>query len=111
MKLDRQPISCSLEELFGIVHDTWGTGPGLYGLPYTPESFAKLPEAKQIGLLETIASFNPGYWAEKVLGRQVEITKNLPRIDTDGRSQDAIAVMLANIPVARVKSSKGEIKI
>ena len=111
MTLDKQQVSYSPEELFGRVYDTWGTGPGLYGLPYTPESFAELPKPEKISLLETIASFNPGYWAEEVLGRPVEITKVLPRVDIDGRPQDAIAVMLANIPVARVKSSKGEIKI
>lgn len=106
----KQEENFSPGELYGKVYKTWGTGPGLYGLPHTPESFTKLPEAKQVSLLDAIAFLNPGYWAKEVLGRPVQITKVVARIDIYGKDGGPLIVK-ANIPTARVKTSGGEIKI
>ncbi len=106
----KQEENFSLGELYGRVYETWGTGPEPYGLLHTPESFTKLPEAKQVSLLDAIASLNPGYWAEEVLGRPVQITEVVPLINIHGKDI-GLSIVKANIPRAKVRISSGEIKI
>lgn len=66
----------------------------------TPEQFGQLPETRQVATLQNAAHFNPGFWAENVVGTRHRIRFHEPKVMT-----------IADVPQARITTSEGEILI
>jgi hypothetical protein len=66
----------------------------------TPEEFGRLPEEKQLSILNTAAALNPGFWTENVVGISPRIRNHKPGYMT-----------IAEVPKVRIATSDGEISI
>lgn len=82
-------------ELYAAVLSVWGTTPHM---PPKLEIFQEYPLKKQLDTLDAIASFNPGFWAESVLKKAVEII-----------SREGGFGIIANIPQVRVRTLEGNV--
>lgn len=90
-------------ELYAVVLSVWGTTPYM---PPKLEIFQKYPLEKQLATLDAIAWHNPGFWAESVLKKAVEITQTGSIDNIFGEKMHPI---VANIPQARVRTPEGKV--